>query len=227
MSSSSRVVRCGQDLENLSKESMKISDELLGQLSKLKPSGEGGRWKIPIQALHAVLNKKKIDDTIDRLERIRNEFQFRVVVSLKTDMNAVALQNDCRLTALDRATREIIQAILTHNANSRTDLQIQTKRLDQKLDSNDALAAQRHREILNAVGALPSLLKQLPSIQFQQPIVEADSERIRKLLWFRRIDDRYEDITLEHQRTFEWIYTESPHNTFIDWPYAQPGSTIL
>lgn len=53
-----------------------------------------------------MLNKEKIEETIYELERVRNELQFGVVVSIKTDMNTIALQNNSRLMDFDRATRE-------------------------------------------------------------------------------------------------------------------------
>jgi len=179
-------------LEELSNRSKKIASELLDQLLRFKSRGGSGRWG---QALHAVLNKEKIEETIYELERVRNELQFGVVVSIKTDMNTIALQNNSRLMDFDRATREIIQAIL----------------------KGDTLAAHRYQEILNAVELLPSRLKQPLTAHIQQPSVEEVRKRIKDCLWFSRIDDRYQDIAQAHQRTCEWIYTHSPRYSFSDW----------
>ena len=60
-----------------------VTIELLDVLNDLKVRGPHKRWKSFVQALRSVWKKEEIEGLIKRLERLRDELQFRLQVLLK------------------------------------------------------------------------------------------------------------------------------------------------
>lgn len=74
-----------QSLEKLSQHCTSIADELLGRLDKLKipTDAKYRKWKSFRQALKTVWNKKDLDEMSSRLEALRAQLEFHILVSLK------------------------------------------------------------------------------------------------------------------------------------------------
>lgn len=74
-----------KSLEKLSQQCTDIADELLSRLQKLKVPTDAKyrKWKSFRQALKTVWNKKDLDEMSTRLEGLRGQLEFHILVSLK------------------------------------------------------------------------------------------------------------------------------------------------
>ncbi len=97
------------------------------------------------------LEQEKIDETTARLEAIRNELQFKVVVSLKSKVDTIALCNEQSLQSFDDQTRTIIEAILDNNSDLYALIEGQVERFSRQNAGIEALAKERHQETLSAI----------------------------------------------------------------------------
>jgi hypothetical protein len=70
-------------LETLCTASSELAGTLLERLNMAKAQGGCRAWKSFRQALKSVWSKKAIDEMLERLLAIRDQLQFRVLVSLK------------------------------------------------------------------------------------------------------------------------------------------------
>lgn len=79
------LTKAEQSLENLSQECANIADELLRRLEKLKVHTDAKyrKWSSFRQALKTVWNKEGVDEMPARLERLRAQLEFHILVSLK------------------------------------------------------------------------------------------------------------------------------------------------
>jgi hypothetical protein len=59
-------------------ESLKLANELLDPLDKLKVKGAPGRWKSIRKALKSIHSKDKIDSWIKKLDLMRQEFSIHI-----------------------------------------------------------------------------------------------------------------------------------------------------
>ncbi|KAI9868493.1 MAG: hypothetical protein M1813_005937 [Trichoglossum hirsutum] len=221
-----------QGLENLANDSTKVADELLVVLSELQLQGDRRKWKSFRQAIKTTWNKSRIDETAKRLETIRDELQFRILVSMRSNVDTLALRNDQGLLSFDDATRKIIEAILDNKDELKAELEAQTKGLYRRHDLSDALALERHEKTMSAIQSLPLHFGRRTSTNIGQQNSEIHlqaQETLLANLGFKRMDDRYEDISPTHGKTFEWIYGNAhtqkrPWSNFVEW--LQKGSGI-
>lgn len=77
--------RCGTDMQALVDSAREIATQLLDTIDKLKKKYIGkpnrySKWTCFRQALAMILKKSTIDDLASRLERIRGQLQFHVIV---------------------------------------------------------------------------------------------------------------------------------------------------
>ena len=69
-----------RSLASLCKE---VAAELLGILDKIRVREPRHKWKSFVQALRSVRKKEQIEELLKRIERLRNEMQFRLHLMLR------------------------------------------------------------------------------------------------------------------------------------------------
>jgi hypothetical protein len=74
-----------KSLQNMSDECIKIANELLDRLEKLKVKREARHraWKSFRQALKSVWSKHDLDELSEKLQSFRDQLQFQILVSMK------------------------------------------------------------------------------------------------------------------------------------------------
>ncbi|KAF9697426.1 hypothetical protein EKO04_004561 [Ascochyta lentis] len=185
----------GQALENLAVESGKIAKELISLLESLRAKPEASRYKTVSQAIRTVWSANKIDGLRNRLQTIRDELQFRILVSIRED----------QIQGVDEAGRKALQSVLDSNKALDTKMTAQTTEITRRQETEGQLAAQRHDEVLGAISR-----QRITTI-----VLEDVTETIKSELFFTRKDDRFEDIAVAHQQTFQWALEDT---TPADWP---------
>jgi hypothetical protein len=124
---------------------------------------------------------------------MRDELQFRILVSIRDD----------QVQGLDEMSRNAIQSVVESNK----ELFTQTDKIRKQQDADSSLASMRHNEVLHAI---TNQEKKKYSIQ------DVTGE-ITNRLHFSRKDDRYDDITVAHQNTFNWALEARAKNS-LSWP---------
>ena len=206
------------DLERLVDRASAISDDLTQLLDNHKATPGSGRLISLAKAIQSSWDQKKVVEMTTQLERIRNELSFRVLVSIRTDLDVVALRKDDRYEKLDDATKKILEAILDNRVVLKAELQVTSEELRSQLQTDvqvalsdlDEKAFDRHQEILYT---MKSTLHTAPSPSSPSEV----HELILSSLNFGQIEDRYDDISPAHQKTFEWIFQESDECSFAKW----------
>lgn len=77
--------RCDADVQGLVNNAREIATQLLGTIDKLKKKCIGkpdrySKWTCFRQALEVILKKSTVEDFASRLERIREQLQFHLIV---------------------------------------------------------------------------------------------------------------------------------------------------
>jgi hypothetical protein len=92
-------------LENLAAECTSIAQELVTKLESLRCTKGEARYKTIISALRTSWSAKKIDDLKSRLQSMRDELQFRILISIRDD----------QIQGLDEKSRQMIQSVVDSN----------------------------------------------------------------------------------------------------------------
>jgi hypothetical protein len=177
-----------QLLENLAVESAGIAQELVELLQSICIQRAHSKYKSFLQAIRTSWSERKIEETQKRLQTIRNELQFRVLISLKED-------NIRSLNGANHTT-------LAHVIESNRVLQTQTNHIAKRQEADDKAAQQRHSEIMAAIS--------------QNQVVSHHTidvmKRIKERLYSPRQDDRSDDIVIAHQSTLKWVLQDHTSN---------------
>jgi hypothetical protein len=197
-----------QALENLAVECQNITQELLVKLESLRCSKEATIHKTILSALRVIWNAKTIQDIQSRLQTMRDELQFRILVSIRDD----------QLQGLDEDSRKAIQSILESNKELSMRVTSQTEKILDRQNADSALASLRHNEVLHAI----------TNRNLQPYSIRDVTREIKDRLHFTRKDDRYDDITAAHQNTFSWALEGSTKglsswSSLTDWLRAHGG----
>ncbi|CAN9203240.1 unnamed protein product [Alternaria alternata] len=206
--SSGPLAKDSQALENLATECQNITQEFLVKLESLRCSKEATIHKTILSALRVIWNAKTIQDIQSRLQIMRDELQFRILVSIRDD----------QLQGLDEDSRKVIQSILKSNRELSMQVTSQTERILDRQNADSALASLRHNEVLHAI----------TNRTLQQYSIQDATREIKDRLHFTRKDDRYDDITAAHQNTFNWALEGctkglSSWSSLTDWLRADSG----
>ncbi|KAF6811716.1 small s protein [Colletotrichum sojae] len=193
-------------LQKLASEVADIANDI--QLGLIGPSKHGTITKTFRDSILVVWGERKMREKTERLQALRAELQFGVIVSLKSELDVVALRTNDQLEKLDGMTRELVRTLLSDKENWRLELEghlaAMHEGVGRQFDQMEGTAKQRHDELLNAV--LASSAQPPPSVPTSD-FHTLTTEKILDKLWFSRINDRYEDISSAHRRTFEWIFS--------------------
>ncbi len=72
-----------ESLRSLASRCKDVATELLGTLDKIKVRGPHQKWKSFVQALRSVWEKERIEELVKRMERLRNETQYRLQLMIR------------------------------------------------------------------------------------------------------------------------------------------------
>jgi energy-coupling factor transporter ATP-binding protein EcfA2 len=150
--------------------------------------GAPSRYKSLLQAIRASWSEKKVEETKKRLQTIRDELQFRVLISLKED----------NIRSLNEANRTTLAHVIESNRILRT----QTDHIAKQQEADFKAAQQRHSEIMAAVSQRQVVTHHTIDV----------TERIKGRLYSPRQDDRSDDIAIAYQRTFNWALQDQTSN---------------
>jgi hypothetical protein len=157
---------------------------------------------------------------VSRIKNFRDQLQFRILVDLRSSVDALAVQQDERYAVLDDSTKSSVQAILECRKVFKNDLISQTQTLTHRHNQSDAMIKYYHDETLSAIEDLQLQSKPKQKLRYD-PDTEAKRqvkllEKRKKILsmvldviGFPLMSAREETVPAAHQSTFEWIFHES------------------
>lgn len=137
-----------------------------------------------------IWGERRMRDKMSRLETIRNELQFRIIVSMRDGIQYSSLKNSIALERLQNQT---------HNLPSM---------LEERMDNIDRNAELYHAEIIESLAIGKRMQEDNNSSNRQGSV----TEQILSALWVSSISDRHDDIENAHENTFDWIL---PNQTFL------------
>ncbi|KAJ0119586.1 small s protein [Diaporthe amygdali] len=155
--------------------------------------------------------KREIEEAEQRLKGLRDQLNFRVVVSLRDRLDAQATLGSETFMALDTQTREIAAKFLESQVGLDAILSAQ-------LDSNEQ-AARRHREIMASLGkGEPESQDPIISTEFSSKKQLWNMDRaFRSSLWYPTMEEREQGIWSPHKGTLDWVFQSSPAETQVPW----------
>ncbi|KAF2661187.1 hypothetical protein K491DRAFT_674163 [Lophiostoma macrostomum CBS 122681] len=223
-------------LQALATEGHDIADTLLERLARLKHDPRCSRFKAIRHGLAIVCGKAEIDALTTRMQHVRNDLQFRVIVSIRRRLDEDPVRNDASMASYVKATQSSIQGIFDDNDARSRELETRLDDLFGVQDTNTGLAMVMHQETLSAIQAIPTISHlglfpaSAPPVGEQKPLVLHDNSQkkmrertLLERLRFRKMVDRYEEIAVAHQATFRWIFEENdssdskPRTNFCSW----------
>jgi hypothetical protein len=162
----------------------------------LQSSKGAAKYKTILSTLRTAWGAKKIEDLKSRLQTVRDELHFRILISIRDD----------QVQGLDESSRKAILSVLESNKELLKTLTSQTEIIRKRQDAESSLASMRHHEVLHAV---TSQKRGTYSIQDV-------THTITSSLYYTRKDDRYDDINAAHRNIFNWAL-EGRAKDSISW----------
>lgn len=122
-------------LRNLCDKCVEVAFELQIQLDKLKAKeGSGKRLRSYKAALVSVWRKDQVEEIAQRLERYQREVDTRVIIGIRHSLQEADARNTQQFDTLDQRTKDLTDAVLSHNGSFHT-------KLDQNADTLAQIAA--------------------------------------------------------------------------------------
>ncbi|KAF2636449.1 hypothetical protein P280DRAFT_435165 [Massarina eburnea CBS 473.64] len=216
------------------------ANDLISVLDGLKVKGNARKWKSWRQAIKSVWRKERLEEMLARLQLIRDEIEFGIILDLREDIISLSAQQSIRFNSLDHSTQAILQAVLNGQSASTTASNIQLQAINDLNLKLETLIVNEHQQTRKEiVGELrqqnaqamtmasmtASTLSQIASAQQSQENTKTD---IMTMLKFTAIDDRQSAIVESHRMTFEWIWRYPRHDQpvwsdFWRWLTAEEG----
>lgn len=200
------------DLEiiELASKAVTTASHVSDLMDKFRPK-DMAIWNVIKKTGLTILRKREIEEAEQRLKDLRDQLNFRVVVSLRDKMDAQSTLSSEAFTALDARIRNIATKFLESPVGLDAIHSAQ-------LDSNQQ-AARRHQEIMASLG------KGEP--EEQDPIItsEPNSRKLlwnmdrafRSSLWYPTMEERQQGIWSPHKGTLDWVFQESPAEKTVPW----------
>lgn len=155
------------------------------------------RYKTILSALRTAWSANKIEDVKSRLQTMRDELQFRILISIRED----------QMQGLDETSRKAIQSVVESNKELFMTITSETENIMKRQDADSSLASTRHNEVLHAI----------TNQKIEKYSIQDVTRSIMDKLHFTRKDDRYDDIVAAHQATFNWAL-EGCAKDSTSWP---------
>lgn len=197
-----------QALENLAHEITKIVEELNRVLLQVRRKGEATVFKSFTHAILTIWKKPKIEETMQRLETMRSEVQFRILVSMVEKVDKNELKTDDLLKSLDDSTKTIVQAILSGKADLTAIIAAQTQESIKRERDREEIAKRRHDELMTKIDQAHSQVANSSGLDEKLPDTTQVLGRIKERLDFPQLMDRYDTIKPAHERTFDWVFQD-------------------
>ncbi|KAI3327323.1 hypothetical protein HD806DRAFT_389534 [Xylariaceae sp. AK1471] len=228
-----------EQLRELSMRAADIGRELAQKLRKVT-TDEKSKWKSFKAVALGMWDADEIEKTEKRLNGIKDEIQFRILVSIRNKVNQSHDEDNSRMLAA-------LEEVANLQAGSKED----SKRMIQMLNNADKVGEGRHEDLvqlgnqlLNAINAIsvsrsPSPKPPVALTSFHdEKAREAAESIILNSLWYSSIRDREETISEAHAETFRWIFEDpktagKPWDSFVNfltghsssfWITGKPGS---
>lgn len=232
------------------------ANELVGCLENLKRKhGRNAIWRSFRQAIKTEWSKETIKAMAAKLDTYRSNLTLHTLFFLNTKVGQQIDSQEKRFNQLERKSNEIIEAILISNETSPHDYDARDiSHKDTEEQFQDAIAAIfTHRDglittisppfssslplsgIVNSNPAkkgVMTLQNRGSSNESQDARVTFGNfasiqQRVLRLLLFRQIRDRMDEVAPAHKATFKWIFedpkpSQRPWENFLGW--LQKGS---
>ncbi|KAI7783387.1 small s protein [Diaporthe eres] len=168
-------------------------------------------WNVIKKTGLAILKKREIEEAEQRLKDLRDQLNFRLVVSLRDKMDAQLTLSSEAFMALDAQTRDIAAKFLESQVGLDAILSAQ-------LNSNRQ-AAKRHHEIMASLGKGESE-EQCPIISSElssRKLLWNMDRAFRTSLWYPTMEERQQGIWSAHKGTLDWVFQDSPAEKTVPW----------
>ena len=111
------------------------------------------------------------------------------------------------MQGLDEPSRKAIQSVVESNKELFMTITSQTENIMKRQVADSSLATMRHNVVLHAI----------TNQNIEKYSIQDITRKIMNLLYFNRKDDRYDDIAIAHQNTFNWAL-EGHAKDSRSWP---------
>jgi hypothetical protein len=185
----------------------------LGHIDSLvTQSGNSSKWQSVRKSLKIQYNQNKLDLFVKRLESLRSALSFDVIQALKNDIKKNYVATDTRLGVI----QDDMKAVVTQLEGSRIDSQVFEATIQRCLER---FWQQRTFNHQNATGfqisqaLIPGGIASLSNRDGyngygpQQIQLSTKENEILKMLRFRQMTDRFEEVSEACRRTFDWIFS--------------------
>ncbi|KAI8169733.1 hypothetical protein K4K49_010886 [Colletotrichum sp. SAR 10_70] len=200
-----------EECQSLSEELIRLADEL----SVTSSSALVTRVKVTARTMWS---RSKIEARKTRLEAIRAQLLFDIVVPIAGRVNTIPDK-----AAIDTQTRVLLSEI-REGANASDAME---KRLRAFHEEYAAVQDKRHVEIVSLLHEIRDVKPRLGTFPMRDSDRKTRDLVLNDLLaslYFRQEYDRFHDINSAHKGTFEWIFRDSPSaadkatwSNFDDW----------
>ncbi|KAG8170298.1 hypothetical protein KVR01_001043 [Diaporthe batatas] len=202
----------GADMEiiELASKAVTTASHVVNLMEKVRPK-DSGIFNVIKKTGIALLRRREIDEAEQRLKDIRDQLNFRIIVSLRDKLDVQSTLSSKAFMALDKQTRDITEKLLESQIG--LDAVISAQK-----DSN-RLAERRHEELVANLG------KAEPEEQDPIPPVGPGSKKLlwnmdrafRSALWYPTMEERQQGIWFPHKGTLDWVFQGSPAEKTIPW----------
>ncbi|KAK5626625.1 hypothetical protein RRF57_002340 [Xylaria bambusicola] len=205
-------------LKSLSMRAAEISRELVYKLNKVT-TDKKSTWKSFKTVALGLWDTDEIEKTEKRLNAIKDEIQFSILVSIRNKINQSPHDDNFRIL-------NTLQEVAEKQARSRED----SAHMIELLNDADRVGRGRHDELINLGNHLLHAIRALSNagLPYPTPVplvpVSFHDDNARQAaegivlnsLWYPSISDRQETIHEAHANTFQWIF-EDPETTGKQW----------
>ncbi|KAK8139442.1 hypothetical protein PG984_002822 [Apiospora sp. TS-2023a] len=202
------------------------------------------KWESFRKALEAVWSRREIEDMAKTLRDLRDEMEFRILVSFRRSLQAVAAKQSDATLELEKSTQRIVETFLTSRDSFAGQLKDQSEKLIQiheLLNKRRVEDVQKLEDVtggqLDPTGSFvsPSVgsirqrgvlednpeRKPEPAIEEKLCVLMTENEILGSLS-FTSINTRSDTIDAAHAKTFRWVHeepgsTERPWHNFVAW----------
>ncbi|KKY35634.1 putative small s protein [Diaporthe ampelina] len=199
-----------QEIIELASKAVTTASHVSDLMDKIRPKDSAILNVIKKTGL-TLLRKREIDEAEQRLKDLRDQLNFRVVVSLRDQLDAQSTLSSDAFMALDAQTRDIATKFLESQAGLDAILSAQ-------LDSNRQ-AARRHQEIMASLGR-GELGDQDPTVSndpSSRKLLWNMDRAFRSSLWYPTMEERQQGIWSPHKGTLDWVFQDSPAEKKVPW----------
>ncbi|KAE9373908.1 hypothetical protein N431DRAFT_374559 [Stipitochalara longipes BDJ] len=233
---------CSDTLKQLTGDTRRISQELLGVLEKLTVKGQKTRWKSFVVAVRGVLGQEEIDSLARRLSRLQGQLNTHIQALISNEiakisltmksLEGMAVRLDIKQAGHLRSMQEGVVQVVE---------KLIQKRLDDVFGNTPTAAAFAKQIDLSKVTELPTNISTftgyLGTVEQQISKTTRDYQLLQTLN-FDNIWARHDRVVQAHSHTFTWIFkgvlpeTNKPikyvewlrERTGIFWIHGKPGS---